>query len=422
MLFAILSWQQAGAQNFTFGGLNYSVTSATTAEVAVNAAAIGNVIIPAQVSYNNSTYSVTSIGDIAFINCTGLISVTIPNSVTSIGDGAFQGCSALTSVTIPNSVISIGASVFSGCSGLTSVTIPNSVISIGNNAFDGCNDLTSVTIPNSVTSIGNYAFKYCTGLTSFIIPNSVTSIGVGVFFLCTGLISITIPNSVTIIGNEAFTYCFALTSVSIPNSVTSIGSVAFFNCSSLTSVTIPNSVISIGNNIFAYCSGLTSVTIPTSVTSIGDYAFAYSSGLASVTVNWSTPLAINNTVFNGVNTPAVILNVPNGTASIYDAASIWTDFIINEALSVTPFSATNAFDLVAYPNPSNNVFNFKINGANDETVSLLVFDMTGRQIENKVVNANDVKNISLGQNYSGGVYNVMVAQGMNSKMFRLVKE
>jgi hypothetical protein len=132
-------------------------------------------------------------------------------------------------------------------------------------------------------------------------------------------------------------------------------------------------------------------------------------------------MAINNTVFDGVNTPTVVLNVPNGTASNYDATAIWTDFIINGALGVTPFSSTVGFDLLAYPNPSNKVFNFKMNGANDETVSLLVFDMTGRQIENKVVNANEFKNIALGQNYSSGVYNVVVTQGRNTKTVRLVK-
>jgi hypothetical protein len=154
---------------------------------------------------------------------------------------------------------------------------------------------------------------------------------------------------------------------------------------------------------------------------MGDGAFSMCIGLISVTVNWSTPLAINNTVFQDVNTSTVVLNVPNGTASIYNATAVWTDFIINEALSVTPFSPTNGFDLIAYPNPSNNIFNFKMNGANDEAVSLLVFDMTGRQIENKVVNANDFKSVTLGQNYASGVYNVVVAQGSNSKMVRMVK-
>ena len=121
--------------------------------------------------YKSTTVSVevgelcTSIGDYAFNNCSGLTSITIPNSVTSISEGAFQGCASLTSITIPG-VTSIGSDAFNNCSGLTSITIPNSVTSIGDYAFENCSGLTSITIPNSVTSIGDYAFNYCKSLTS----------------------------------------------------------------------------------------------------------------------------------------------------------------------------------------------------------------------------------------------------------------
>ena len=228
----------------------------------------GNVIIPSSVVYNGNTYSVTSIGNETFFNCS-LTSVTIPNSVTSIGSSAFEGCSGLTSVTIPNSVTSIGGDAFDWCSGLTSVTIPNSVTSIGDYAFSGCSGLTSIVvetgnakydsrdncnaiietssnaliagcqntiIPNSVTSIGKYAFDGCSGLTSVTIPNSVTSIGNLAFYLCSGLTSVTIPNSVTEISDDAFYYCRSLTSVTIPNSVTYIGRDAFYGCYELTDV------------------------------------------------------------------------------------------------------------------------------------------------------------------------------------------
>ena len=141
----------------------------------------GNVVIPEEVTYMNRTRKVTSIGSYAFYDCSGLTSVTIPNSVTSIGDFAFYYCSGLTSVTISNSVTSIGNSAFSSCSGLTSVTIPNSVTSIGNHAFRYCFGLTSVTIPNSVTSIGDEAFYDCSGLTSVTIGSGVTSIGNNAF-------------------------------------------------------------------------------------------------------------------------------------------------------------------------------------------------------------------------------------------------
>ena len=119
--------------------------------------------------------AVTSIGDYAFYDCSGLTSVTIPSSVTSIGPGAFSGCSGLTSVIIPNSVTSIESGTFSACSGLTSVTIPDSVTSIGNGAFSGCSGLTSVIIPNSVKNIEYYAFDGCSGLTSIVVEGGTTA-------------------------------------------------------------------------------------------------------------------------------------------------------------------------------------------------------------------------------------------------------
>ena len=75
----------------------------------------GAVTVPETVTYNNVTYNVTSIGETAFSDCSGLTSITIPNSVTSIGDYAFDGCSGLTSIIIPNSVTSIGNCAFNDC-------------------------------------------------------------------------------------------------------------------------------------------------------------------------------------------------------------------------------------------------------------------------------------------------------------------
>ena len=87
---------------------------------------------------------VTSIGDHAFWDCSGLTSVTIPDGVTSIGGDAFSGCAALTSVEIPNGVTAIGGSTFSNCIRLAKVTIPKSVTSIGKNAFYYCESIADV--------------------------------------------------------------------------------------------------------------------------------------------------------------------------------------------------------------------------------------------------------------------------------------
>ena len=204
----------ASADAVEIDGIYYNLVSKVkTAEVTSNPSKYtGAVEIPSSVTYEDVTYSVTSIGDGAFRGCSGLTSVTIPNSVTSIGVSAFYGCSGLTSVTIPNSVTSIRSYAFQYCYGLTSVTIGNSVTSIDWYAFSGCSGLTSVTIPNSVTSIGNYAFYKC-GLTSITIPNSVTSIGDYALYECSKLVTITIGSGIKSIGNSAFATCPELVDV-----------------------------------------------------------------------------------------------------------------------------------------------------------------------------------------------------------------
>ena len=101
--------------------------------------------------------------------------VTIPSGVTTIGDYAFYDYSGLTSVEIPNGVTNIGNGVFSACYSLMSVTIPDSVTSIGNYAFSGCSGLTSVTIPDSVTSIRYGAFEDCGSLTTITVMGKTTA-------------------------------------------------------------------------------------------------------------------------------------------------------------------------------------------------------------------------------------------------------
>ncbi len=125
-------------------GIYYDITPANRTASVTRVSYSGGVIIPETIAFDGTTYSVTSIGDGAFANHSGLTSVTIGNSVTSIGKYAFAGCWGLTSVTIGNSVTSIGDYAFTDCSGLTSVTIGNSVTSIGYDAFRGCSGLTKL--------------------------------------------------------------------------------------------------------------------------------------------------------------------------------------------------------------------------------------------------------------------------------------
>ena len=287
---------------------------------------------------------VQSIGQYAFYGCSGLPSITIPNSVTSIGNSAFYHCTGLTSITIPNSVTSIGQIAFSDCSGLTSITLGNSVTSIGDYAFSGCSRLPSITIPNSVTSIGEAAFWACSGLTSITIPNSVTSISDNAFYHCTGLTSITIPNSVTSIGYRAFSGCSGLPSITIPNSVTSIGYSAFEGCSGLTSVIIGNSVTSIADYAFSGCSSLPSITIPNSVNRINKSVFSGCSSLIIVEINRKSPPLAEEKAFP-TDDHAITLYVPRGSKVAYETANVWKDFssIVETGVMVTADDLTMVY-------------------------------------------------------------------------------
>ena len=127
------------------------------------------IVIPETISYYDTQYMVTSIGQYSFYRASGLLtSVTIPNSVTSIGKSAFSGCSGLTSVTIGSSVASIDGYAFRDCVRLTSVTFNaencthmgsiGDIYEYNHNVFSGCLNLTSLTIGDNVTIIPSYAF------------------------------------------------------------------------------------------------------------------------------------------------------------------------------------------------------------------------------------------------------------------------
>ena len=391
------------AHDFEVNGIYYNHLDGNNVEVTssryYDEKYSGEVIIPSTITYNRTTYNVTSIGERAFSQCSSLTSVTIPNSVTSIGNYAFDGCSSLTSITIPENVTSIGNYAFSGCSSFTSITIPENVTSIGNSAFYGCSSLTSITIPENVTSIGNYAFSRCSSLTSVTIPNSVESIGWRAFQSCISLISITIPNSVTTIGTYAFDGCSALTSMIvengntiydsrencnaiietatntllsgcqntiIPNSVTSIESSAFSRCSSLTSIIIPNSVTSIVNNPFEGCYSLSSIVVES-----GNHTYDSRENCNAIIETKSNTLiagcqntvipnsvtSIGNYAFDGCSSLTSI-TIPNSVTSIGNYAfdgcfSLTSVTIPNSVTSIGKLAFFNCTSLTSISLPNN---------------------------------------------------------------------
>ena len=329
----------------------------------------GNIVTPSSTTYAlptivSNTYSngkgiikfasdVTSIGGIAFRECSSLTSVTIPNSVTSIGDQAFERCSGLTSVTIPNSVTSIGRIAFGDCTGLTSVTIGNSVTSIGGEAFRDCSGLTSVTIPNSVTSIGYLAFNGCSGLISVtILSDNFETEGGAIFINCPNLTHMSGPakmlymsdgylalyiisrrlKNVIITGGEMTENEFlalheaykSLESVDMSAaSNTTLSDEAFKDCYNLTELKLPASLTKINYMAVAGCKNLQSIDIPASVEEIEQSAFEDCRSLKSITFGGSSAGAPGR------------LNAPAASASQLKRIGNWAFYNAHELQHLT---------------------------------------------------------------------------------------
>ncbi len=291
-------------------------------------------------------YGITSIGDYAFMGCSGLTELTLPNSVRSIGESAFRGCSGLTELILPNSVTSIGNYAFSDCSGLEKITVDR-----GNKRYDSrgnCNSIIDTetntliagcknsVIPNSVRSIGDSAFEGCSGLIKLTLPSSVTSIGINAFYGCSGLTELTLPNSVTSIGDYAFSGCSGLEKITVESGNSRYDSRD--NCNSIIETAtntliagcknsiIPNSITSIGDAAFSDCSELTELILPDSVTSIGNGAFGGCSGLVKITSLAKIPPVCDSEVFDGVNKTNCELIVPEGSVAAYTRAEGWNEF------------------------------------------------------------------------------------------------
>jgi len=320
--------------------------------------------------------SVTSIGRNAFWQCAELIAISVgdANPFYMSADGVLFNKDQTTlircpggkvgSYTIPASVTTIGDYAFCNCSGLTGeLTISSSVTSIGSSAFRYCTSLTAITVADAnwfymsadgvLFNIDQTMLIQCpSGKTgSYAIPQSVATIGDYAFYRCSGLTGdLRIPVGVTSIGISAFYYCSGLTGeLTIPAGVTSIGDYTFYRCSGLTGVTIPESVTSIGSRAFYYCTGLTGeLTIPAGVTSIGDSAFYNCSGLTGVYFQGDAP-SIGTAVFNNVNNATVYhLSEATGWPAVPDLwadrpTALWQEGVTIDGPFIVKANSTNEY-------------------------------------------------------------------------------
>lgn len=321
----------------------------------------GDIVVPDYVKQDGTDYAVTSLGEGAFMQ-SKLTSLQLPKqTLRVIGPYAFLECSGLTEIDVPETVTTIGESAFEAFD-LKRLSIPASVTKMGDNAVGACPELESVTVaegnthfgifdgvlmdnaqtrlicypaklagktytvPTTVTSIDKRAFRYLANLTSVTIPASVTELAYGMFYQASSLAEINIDPAntaycsvdgvvytadkgtlliypagkttkfytpdfpVETIGPSAFTHATHLQTVAIPEGATTICDAAFYSCTSLQKVSFPESITKIGTGAFALCEKLESVVLPPNITEIASTLLFKCTSLRSVTI----PAEVNN--------------------------------------------------------------------------------------------------------------------------------
>lgn len=194
----------------------------------------------------------------------------IEDGTQIINDGAFMNCTSLTNVEIPEGVTTIGRYAFD-TTGLKSVTLPSTVEVLDTCAFWQCEDLEEVNLNANLIVMSDAVFGLCTSLKKIEIPNGVSYLELGAFVGCTSLEEVKLPNTLASIGMAAFESCTSLTSIRIPDSINRISALAFNDCINLRDIYIPHYITSIDDAAFGYKYSRTGMLERNPITTIHSY-------------------------------------------------------------------------------------------------------------------------------------------------------
>lgn len=209
--------------------------------------------------------SVAEIGSWAFFGCTSLININVApgNAHYSSQDGVLFSQEGTVLVqypakkegeyALPEGVTSIGNYAFYNCTGLTSLILPESMNVIGQNAFYKFEGLQQIYLPSTLEAIGEDAFFGCVNLLEIDIPDTVTSIGAGAFANCKNLEALDIPSYVRTIGDSAFYRCEKLKFAYIPDSCVEAGAYMFKHCYALETVIMGAGIKEVQDGFFLGC-------------------------------------------------------------------------------------------------------------------------------------------------------------------------
>ena len=296
----------------------------------------------------------------AFLNCTKITSVVLPESVTVIDEGAFYNCSLLESVNIPAGVTRIEKDTFSGCGSLKEIELHENIEYIGQEAFYNCTSLESIKIPEKVKEIFGSTFEGCKNLKNVKFSTGISAIGNYAFKNCESLTNIELPTDIVNIGMESFintamynnkanwidgvfyigNHLICADRYDVPAFYTvrdgtiDIADSAFYRNLSVKHLTIPQSVQQLKTSVFWECKNLNILNLDGFVGSVGGHSFI-ETNISAVYVNsvedW-LKIDFQNEYANPLN---------NG-AKLYVANSVVNDAVIPEsAEAIKPFTFYN---------------------------------------------------------------------------------
>ncbi len=185
--------------------------------------------------------NISAIAPNAFMECTAIESIRIPEGVTKIGRDAFYNCTALKSLVLPESLITIESSAFANCTSLESVNLGSKIEYMDIYAFSECVKLTEIVLPDSLSFLGNYAFQGCTALKRAVLSSNLEILELMIFASCTNLEDVIIPEGVKTISTDAFSNT-ALKELKLPASIKVIRHGAFGYCDNLMNVSYAGTV------------------------------------------------------------------------------------------------------------------------------------------------------------------------------------
>lgn len=363
-----LACSQAQAYDFVSGGIVYNVISNTSTRktAAVTYATTnpdasgyvttykGDVVIPAQTSWQLQTFNVTQVGDLAMFNNQSLYTLSLPEGITAIGSQAFSHCYSLYKINIPSTVNRIADFAFEFCEDLKEIAFPARLTTFGDGVFQQCFGLENISIDAECVefkSIDGVMFSTPGGReemtllvypgshpgADYVMPDGVTTVNTYAFSANRSLKNLTLSKDLTEIEPYSFSECEALEGLFVAEGSTAYSSDngVLLNADGTTlliyplmrpdaAYEIPEGVTSIDALAFNSVKNLTDLTLPSSLSHIGEFAFYQNRSLRKITSNAVVPPTYS-------------------VSSMYPTIGLFDDTVFAQATLFVPEEALEAY-------------------------------------------------------------------------------